>query len=188
MMARTGVRVKRRPPSHAVALWVSTSGAIADASRHGAAHADGARRPRRDRLVNAFRHAPALPALRRRGALAPLAMAAFLAPWTVGLAATLPAGYSTAHWNVAWAGFDAALAALAALTARAAWRRSRAEAPLLVALAALLSCDAWFDVTTSLGTADGRVALLEAAFAELPLALAFALRARRLLAATRASR
>jgi hypothetical protein len=158
--------------------------------------------------VNAFRSTPDLPALRRRparpgrrsvgrgrrlaalaarrGALVPLAMAAFLAPWTAGLAATLPAGYATAHWNVAWAGFDAALAVVSALTARAAWRRSRAQAPLFVVLAALLASDAWFDVTTSFGTADGRVALLEAAFAEVPLAVLAGLRARRLLAPARA--
>lgn len=45
---------------------------------------------------------------------------------------------------------------------------------MAAATAALLAMDAWFDVTTSLGTGQQGIALLLAAGAELPLALACA--------------
>ncbi|WP_327417094.1 hypothetical protein [Streptomyces sp. NBC_01233] len=47
-------------------------------------------------------------------------------------------------------------------------------APVAAATAALLVTDAWFDVTTSAGTGGQGMALLLAAGAELPLALACA--------------
>lgn len=35
-----------------------------------------------------------------------------LAPWIVVLIRTLPAAHRSAHWNLAWAGFDVGLALL----------------------------------------------------------------------------
>ena len=73
------------------------------------------------------------------------------------------------HYDLAWVGFDIALAAALGLTARAAFRGSHLLAPLAAAAGAMLVCDAWFDIVTS--THGERLeAILEAVFAELPLA------------------
>jgi hypothetical protein len=73
------------------------------------------------------------------------AAAVCLVPWTGYLAQTLPDRYEASQWRTAWVGFDVALACC---FAGAAWLglRRRAAVPLLVAAAALLCCDAWFDV------------------------------------------
>jgi hypothetical protein len=56
-----------------------------------------------------------------------------------------------------------------AATALAGWRRSTLLVPLAAGTAAMLVCDAWFDVVTS--TPGERLeALLQAGLAELPLA------------------
>ena len=44
-------------------------------------------------------------------------------PWTVWLAASLPPHHETEHWDLAWSGFDTALAVAFLVTAIAAWRR-----------------------------------------------------------------
>jgi len=101
-----------------------------------------------------------------------------LVPWTVWLTYTLPAHHVTRHYDVAWVGFDVGLVVVFALMAWAALTGSRLLAPLAAAAAAMLVCDAWFDVVTSWETE----AVLTAALAELPLAAfcaAIALRARR---------
>ena len=97
--------------------------------------------------------------------------AAVLIPWTLVLAYRLPARYTSHHWDVAWVGFDIALAAALAATA---WSiaRSSAWAPSAAAVAAtLLLCDAWFDVALASGHEDQVEALLEAAIVEIPLAI-----------------
>jgi hypothetical protein len=93
-----------------------------------------------------------------------------LVPWTLWLTFSLPSRHVTEHYDVAWVGFDIALAAAIGLTGRAALRSSRWLAPLAAATAAMLVCDAWFDVVTSQGGGERLEALLEAALAELPLA------------------
>jgi len=93
-----------------------------------------------------------------------------LVPWTLWLTFSLPSRHVTEHYDVAWVGFDIALAAAIGLTGRAALRGSRWLAPLAAATAAMLVCDAWFDVVTSQGGGERLEALLEAALAELPLA------------------
>jgi len=99
-----------------------------------------------------------------------LATAVALVPWTLWLTVTLPARHITEHYDIAWAGFDIALATAFALTAWAALRGSGALAPLAAATAAMLLCDAWFDIVTSQGGGERVEAVLEAVFAELPLA------------------
>jgi hypothetical protein len=89
-----------------------------------------------------------------------------LVPWTLWLTYRLPARHVTEHYDVAWVGFDIGLAVLFAVTAWAALRGSRLVVPLAAATAAMLVCDAWFDVVTSWETG----AVLTAALAELPLA------------------
>jgi hypothetical protein len=92
-----------------------------------------------------------------------------LVPWTLWLTFSLPSKHTSHHYDLAWVGFDIALAAMLALTARAAWFGSAALAPLSAATAAMLVSDAWFDVVTS--TPGERLeAILQACLAELPLA------------------
>jgi len=112
-----------------------------------------------------------------------LAMAATLAliPWTLIYITQLPDHHTAKHWNLAWAGFDLALCGALGITA---WAALRERALLIVGLivsSTLLVCDAWFDVATSLDTADETVTLVTALAVELPLATYFAILAYRYL-------
>ena len=93
-----------------------------------------------------------------------------LLPWTVWLSASLPPQHSTRDWDVAWSGYDSALAVAFLATAFAAWRR-RSWLPIVAsATGALLVADAWFDIVLESRSDDRWVALLEAFGAELPIA------------------
>ena len=106
------------------------------------------------------------------------AAALALVPWSVALATTLSEHHVARHWDVAWAGFDAGLAAVLVATVVAALRGSAWLPGLALAAAAMLLCDAWFDVVTSADRTDLVIALTSAAVVELPLALVCALVAR----------
>jgi hypothetical protein len=93
-----------------------------------------------------------------------------LIPWIVLLAITLPHRYVAGHWTVTWVGFDMALLGCLAVTAWLAWRRRQSVVIFAFTTAALLSCDAWFDVTTASGRADTITAIASASLLELPLA------------------
>jgi len=93
-----------------------------------------------------------------------------LVPWTLYLTFTLPSRHLTEHYDLAWVGFDVALAAAFAATAWAAYRRLRWLLPLAAVTGTMLVCDAWFDVVTSQGGDEIVAAVLEAVFGELPLA------------------
>ncbi|MFG2709981.1 hypothetical protein ACGFX2_05380 [Streptomyces goshikiensis] len=97
-----------------------------------------------------------------------------LLPWMVVLAKTLPQTAEVSHWSTAWIGLDAMLAAGLTGTGILLRGGDPRVAPVAAATAALLLVDAWFDVTTSAGTGGQGMALLLAAGAELPLALACA--------------
>jgi hypothetical protein len=86
------------------------------------------------------------------------------------LATSLPSRYLAGHWDVAWVGYDLIMAAGVAATGLAIWRGSPAIAPLSLATAVMLACDAWFDVATASGGADLITSLLAAGLLELPLA------------------
>jgi hypothetical protein len=101
-----------------------------------------------------------------------------LAPWTILLVVALPSMHRAEHWDVAWAGFDVGLALLLGTVALTAWRRSPWLQGAAAATATLLVVDAWFDVLTSSGGADRVVAVGEAFFVELPLAVLCLLLAR----------
>jgi hypothetical protein len=101
-----------------------------------------------------------------------------LVPWVALLVLVLPSAHRAAHWDVAWAGFDVALALLLLAVAAAAWRRSPWFEGAATAAATLLFVDAWFDVLTSSTQAELVVALVEAAFVEVPLAIICLLLAR----------
>jgi hypothetical protein len=97
-------------------------------------------------------------------------VAVALVPWTLYLTFTLPSRHLTFHYDLAWVGFDVALACVFAATTLAALRRSHWLVPLAAVTATMLCCDAWFDIVTSQGGGDTWEAVAEAVFAELPLA------------------
>jgi hypothetical protein len=97
-------------------------------------------------------------------------IAAGLVPWTLWLTFSLPSRHIADRYDLAWVGFDIALACSFAGTAWAVWRRSPWLAPLAAVTGTMLVCDAWFDVVTSHGSGEMMEAALEAAFVELPLA------------------
>jgi hypothetical protein len=112
-----------------------------------------------------------------------------LIPWTLIYISQLPDHHTAKHWNLAWAGFDLLLCISLGVTAWCALRERAMLIVGLIASSALLVCDAWFDVATSLGTKDEVVTLVTALGIELPLALYFALLTRRvILTAIRISR
>ena len=96
--------------------------------------------------------------------------AAGLLPWTLWLTFTLPSRHVTEHYDVAWVVFDCALFVAVAATAWCAVRALQWLVPLAAVTGTMLVCDAWFDVITSIGSGDATEAVLEAVFAELPLA------------------
>jgi hypothetical protein len=104
--------------------------------------------------------------------------ALFLVPWVLVLVHVLPSKHSAAHWDIAWAGFDVALALLLLSVAVAAWRRSPWLEGAATATASLLLVDAWFDVLTSSTRTELLVAIGEAVFVEIPLAVVCLLLAR----------
>jgi membrane-associated protease RseP (regulator of RpoE activity) len=99
------------------------------------------------------------------------AAALVLVPWVVFLVRALPSDHRSAHWDVAWGGFDVALALLLVGAAVAAWRRSPWLEGAAAAAATLLFVDAWFDVLTASSRAELIAAILEAALVELPMAV-----------------
>ena len=91
---------------------------------------------------------PSRPAFRWLARL--VAISSFvLFPWAAYLALTLPASVSARHWQLAWTGFDVALAAGLAATAWLAIHHDRRLAFPAVSTATLLLADAWFDVCTA---------------------------------------
>ena len=88
---------------------------------------------------------------RRRLVLMLTVASAVLIPWIVLLALTLPRHYVAGHWRLTWVGFDIILLAALAATAWFAWRRRQAVVITAFVTATLLTCDAWFDVTTASG-------------------------------------
>jgi len=93
-----------------------------------------------------------------------------LVPWTLYLTFSLPSRHVTQDYDVAWVGFDIALATAFGATAWSAVRKPHWLMAFAAALGTMLICDAWFDVTTSAGGSERMEAVLEAVFAELPLA------------------
>ncbi|MGZ4480765.1 MAG: hypothetical protein ACXVY5_01045 [Gaiellales bacterium] len=92
-------------------------------------------------------------------------------PWTVWLYQTLPSRTTADNWDVAWTGFDIALAGALLAVAVGALRRSPWTQGVAASAATLLVCDGWFDVMTSRTGHELLVAVLMAAAVEGPLAL-----------------
>jgi hypothetical protein len=98
-------------------------------------------------------------------------LAVAIVPWIFWLAWSLPERSVSAHYRLAWVGFDVLLCGALARTAYLAWRRSPFLVNVASATAALLVVDAWFDVTTSPGGHDLLVSTMLALLVELPLAV-----------------
>ena len=88
------------------------------------------------------------------------------------LGAVLPATAQAQHWALAWAGLDGAEAVAALVTALLLSRGDHRASLSAAAGGTLLLIDAWFDVCTSAPGTEHAMALAEAAFAEIPLAIA----------------
>src|SRR3954449_7147297 len=112
---------------------------------------------------------------RRAGARGVMPVYALLAvaivPWILWLAWSLPERSVSAHYRLAWVGFDVLLCGALARTAYLAWRRSPFLVNVASATAALLVVDAWFDVTTSPTGPELISSALLAFVVELPLAV-----------------
>ena len=91
-------------------------------------------------------------------------------PWTIWLSQSLSPHHVTHRWDLAWSGFDSALAVSFLLTAFAAWRRSPWVGALAAATGTLLVTDAWFDVVLESHADELRNSITLAVFAELPIA------------------
>jgi hypothetical protein len=95
-----------------------------------------------------------------------------LLPWAFWLSSSLPATHHSAHWDLAWSGFDVGLAACFCGTALAAHRRATAWVGVLAAATGtLLLVDAWFDVVLESHGSEVGTALFEAFVFELPAAV-----------------
>src|SRR5207244_8941812 len=91
-----------------------------------------------------------------------LALVAFgLVPWTLWLTISLPSRHVTVRYDLAWVGFDIALAAAFGATAWAAIRRPQWLVAFAAVTGTMLVCDAWFDVVTSSGGGELLEAVLE---------------------------
>jgi hypothetical protein len=108
-----------------------------------------------------------------------------LLPWAFWLSSSLPPSHHSAHWDVAWSGFDVGLAVCFCGTAVAAYRRSPWVGAFAAATGTLLLTDAWFDVILESHGSEEGTAVLEALVFELPAAAVcfwLAYRTQRLLA------
>jgi len=109
--------------------------------------------------------------LREWVALAYGAVGIGLLPWAFWLSSSLPATHHSAHWDLAWSGFDVGLATCFCGTAVAAHRRAIAWAgAFAAATGTMLIVDAWFDVILESHGNELGTALFEAIVFELPAA------------------
>ena len=93
-----------------------------------------------------------------------------LLPWAVWLSASLPPSHQSAHWDLAWSGFDVGLAMCFVGTAVAAYRRSPWVGAFAAATGTLLLTDAWFDIVLESHGSEVRTAVVEAVLFEIPVA------------------
>ncbi|MFJ9563933.1 hypothetical protein ACIRQQ_28355 [Streptomyces fuscichromogenes] len=104
-----------------------------------------------------------------------------LVPWTVYLAVSLPDRFEARYWPLVWVGFDVMLLVSLVGAGVAVWLRRQALIPMSFVAATLLVCDAWFDISLSLGRDDVWGSIASAVLVELPLAFLLVMRARRVL-------
>ncbi len=122
--------------------------------------------------------------MNRRLLIILLVVLAFLIPWTVYLAFTLPDHFTAHYWSIAWVGFDMALISVLTVAIWAAYYQRQILVAASIVAATLLICDALFDVVMSLGTPDALLTILSAVAVELPLAIFFIILAQRIMKRT----
>jgi len=88
--------------------------------------------------------------------------AVVLVPWTLFLAATLPAQHLSRHYKLTWVGFDIFLVSLLILTAISILRQGSHHHLLACATGMMLLLDGWFDVTGAGNRADYVLAVVMA--------------------------
>jgi hypothetical protein len=105
--------------------------------------------------------------------LGPLALccAIGIVPWIVYLALTLPRRQRAVDYDIAWVGYDAAMAVVLAALAYCALRRKPATGAIAAVAATMLVIDAWFDIVTTDKPQQLTLAIISAVFAEIPLAI-----------------
>lgn len=101
--------------------------------------------------------------------------AASLCVWMVVLGLTLPRQFDARHWRAAWIGLDGMEACCLAATGFLTLKRDSRVGAVAGAAAALLTVDAWFDMTTAEVGANYLIALFFGVAFELPLATICAL-------------
>ncbi|MEE4542354.1 hypothetical protein V2S66_10315 [Streptomyces sp. V4-01] len=129
-------------------------------------------------------HDPHLRTMRRMFLAVVTGSFLFLIPWIGYLSTSLPTHREVDQWRLAWVGFDVMLIVALGVTALCAWRRLQIFIPWAIATAALLGCDAWFDIVLDWNTGDLTGSILTAVFAELPLAALLLFVARRMIRLT----
>ncbi|MFC8502026.1 hypothetical protein ACFUC1_06670 [Pedococcus sp. NPDC057267] len=97
-------------------------------------------------------------------------LAVLTIPWTVWLAIQLPSSKPAAHYDLAWAGFDAALVVVLLATAWSAVRITPWLPVLAGATGTMVLVDAWFDVVTAPTAEERWLAVGMAVVVEGPLA------------------
>lgn len=108
-------------------------------------------------------------ALRRAGMLC-IACAGALCVWMVPLGKALPAEVTARHWPAVWIGLDVMEASCLTATGILILKRDGHVGAVGGATAALLTLDAWLDITTASPGSDSLLALLLGLGVELPLA------------------
>jgi hypothetical protein len=93
-----------------------------------------------------------------------------LLPWALWLSQSLKPFHHSAHWDLAWSGFDLGLAVCFVGTAVSAHRRSPWVGAFAAATGTLLLTDAWFDVVLESHGNEARTAVFEAIAFEIPVA------------------
>lgn len=99
-----------------------------------------------------------------------LLSALLLVPWTIFLFVTLPDRNVSHWWSVTWGGFDVILVVVFVGCAYRILRLSPLTAVVCAAASALLTTDAWFDITLAGSRADLIGAIVLAVLVELPMA------------------
>lgn len=95
-----------------------------------------------------------------------------LVPWLLYLSISLPNTARARNWSLMWTGVDVAEAVGLILTGILQWRRTPRRALPAAFTSALLSIDAWVDVTTSAPGHAKYISILMAAAIEVPAAIA----------------
>lgn len=92
-------------------------------------------------------------------------------PWAFTLAEELPKRHLVDNWHLVWLGYDIIMGGIFLLTAYGLYKR-RYWVPISASIAAaLVFCDAWFDIATARTTSQFTTAIVLAVVIEIPVGL-----------------